>query len=205
MAAPSRRVRAAGTSVTCDGRAGVVHCRVIPLAQECNVMRTIYKAAMVGLLACAGVALAKPPRTAPGHAAADAAQTPPMTRLPDWAVPQSYDLAIKSDPKQADYSGTVSIAVDLKKASSYLWLHGKDLKVSSVTITDAHGKMHTGKYDGAVTRDAEQAGVARVDFGATLQPQKIELKFAFSAPYNATLQGYYKVVFAGDAYLQTQM
>ena len=96
-------------------------------------MRTIYKAAMVGLLACAGVALAKPPRTAPRHATAtEAAQTPPMTRLPDWAVPESYDLAIKSDPKQAAYSGTVTIAVDLKKASNYLWLHGKDLKVSSV-------------------------------------------------------------------------
>src|SRR6185437_4688910 len=177
-----------------------------PFGTECNAMRAIYKAAMVGLLACAGVALAKPPRTTSQHAATTtSAQTPPMTRLPDWAVPQSYDLAIKSDPKQADYSGTVSIAVDLKKASNYLWLHGKDLKVSSVTITDAHGKAHTGKYDGAVTKDAEQAGVARVDFGATLQPQKIELKFAFSTPYNATLQGYYKVVFAGDAYLQTQM
>ena len=169
-------------------------------------MRTIYKAAMVGLLACAGVALAKPPRTAPRHATAtEAAQTPPMTRLPDWAVPESYDLAIKSDPKQAAYSGTVTIAVDLKKASNYLWLHGKDLKVSSVTVTDAHGKRHTGKYDGAVTKDAEQAGVARVDFGATLQPQKIKLKFDFTAPYNGTLQGYYKVVFAGNAYLQTQM
>ncbi|WIG54968.1 MAG: Membrane alanine aminopeptidase N [Rhodanobacteraceae bacterium] len=169
-------------------------------------MRTIYKAAMVGLLACAGVALAKPPRTAPTNAtAATSAQTPPMTRLPDWAVPQSYDLAIKSDPDKSGYSGTVTIAVDLKKASNYLWLHGKDLKVSSVTITDAHGKMHAGKYDGAVTKDAEQAGVARVDFGTTLQPQKIKLKFDFTAPYNATLQGYYKVVFAGNAYLQTQM
>ncbi|MBU6478539.1 MAG: M1 family metallopeptidase, partial [Xanthomonadaceae bacterium] len=169
-------------------------------------MRTIYKAVMVGLLACAGVALAKPPRTAPKHApAAGAMQTPPLTRLPDWVVPESYDLAIKSDPKQAGYGGSVTIAVDLKKASNYLWLHGKDLKVSSVTITDARGKTHTGRYDGAVTRDAEQAGVARVDFGATLQPQKIKLKFDFTAPYNGTLQGYYKVVFAGNAYAMTQM
>src|SRR6185437_13072449 len=111
-------------------------------------------------------------------------QTPPMTRLPDWAVPESYDLAIKSDPKQADYSGAVTIAVALKKTSNYLWLHGKDLKV----------------FSGAVTKVAEKVGVARVDFGATLQPQKIKLKLDFTAPYNGTLQGYYKVVFAGDAY-----
>ena len=168
-------------------------------------MRTIFKAAMVGLLACAGAALAKPPQTAHRSAAAKTAETPPLTRLPDWAVPQSYDLAIKSDPDQPGYSGTVTIAVDLKKSSNHLWLHGKDLKVSGVSITDAHGKTRTGRYDGAATNAAEQAGVARVDFGTTLAPQKIKLKFEFTAPYNATLQGYYKVVFAGNAYLQTQM
>ena len=168
-------------------------------------MRTVFKAAMVGLLACAGTALAKPPQAAHRPAAARIAEMPPLTRLPDWAVPQSYDLAIKSDPDQPGYSGTVTIAVDLKKASNHLWLHGKDLKVSGVSITDAHGKTRAGKYDGAVTKVAEQAGVARVDFGATLQPQKIKLKFEFTAPYNKTLQGYYKVVFAGNAYLQTQM
>ncbi|MBN8734781.1 MAG: M1 family metallopeptidase [Xanthomonadales bacterium] len=144
----------------------------------------------------------------PGTASsADLAATsrPPMTRLPDWAVPQSYDLSIKSDPDRPGYSGTVTIAVDLKKASDHLWLHGKDLEVSSVTITDAKGQAHTGKYDGTVTADAAQAGIARVDFGSTLQAQKLDLKFEFTAPYNKTLQGYYKVVFAGNAYAMTQM
>ncbi|MGH8182898.1 MAG: M1 family metallopeptidase [Rhodanobacteraceae bacterium] len=169
-------------------------------------MRTIFKAAMVGLLACAGVALAKPPQAAHKHTTtAKAAESPPLTRLPTWAVPESYDLALKSDPEQSDYSGTVTIAVDLKQASNHLWLHGKDLKVSSVTITDAKDHEHRGKYEGAVTKAAAQAGVARVDFGSTLQPQEIKLKFVFTAPYNKTLQGYYKVVSGGNAYLMTQM
>jgi len=160
---------------------------------------------MAGLLAMAGTALARPPHAAANHATTKTAEASPLTRLPDWAAPESYDLSIKSDPDKSDYSGTVTIAVDLKKASNHLWLHGKDLKVSSVTITDAHGKRHAGKYDGAVTSEAEKAGVARVDFGDTLQPQKIKLKLDFTAAYNGTLQGYYKVVFAGNAYLQTQM
>ena len=169
-------------------------------------MRVIPAVMMAGLLAVAGTTLARPPHAAAKPpAAAKSAEAPPLTRLPDWAVPESYDLSIKSDPDKSNYSGTVTIAVDLKKAANHLWLHGKDLKVSSVTVTDVHGKSHTGKYDGAVTQDAEKAGVARVDFGTTLQPQKIKLKFDFTAPYNATLQGYYKVVFAGNAYLQTQM
>ena len=168
-------------------------------------MRVISAVVMAGLLALTGPALARSPQTAAKHAASTSAEAPPLTRLPQWAVPESYNLAIKSDPDKSDFSGTVTIAVDLKKASNYLWLHGKDLKVSSVTVTDAHGKTHTAKYDGAVTRDAEQAGVARVDFGTTLKPQKIKLKFDFTAPYNGTLQGYYKVVFAGNAYAMTQM
>ncbi|HKZ09879.1 MAG TPA: M1 family metallopeptidase [Rhodanobacteraceae bacterium] len=167
-------------------------------------MRVIPAVVMAGLLALSGAALARPPQATAKHAT-KSAEAPPLTRLPDWAVPESYDLSIKSDPDKSNYSGTVTIAVDLKKAANHLWLHGKDLKVSSVTIADAHGKKHTGKYDGAVTGEAEKAGVARVDFGTTLQPQKIKLKFVFTAPYNGTLQGYYKVVFAGNAYLQTQM
>ncbi len=168
-------------------------------------MRVIFAVMMAGLLALSGTALAKPPHAARHAAAASSSEAPPMTRLPGWAVPESYDLSIKSDPDQPGYSGTVTIAVDLNKASNHLWLHGKDLKVSSVTITDAQGRSHTGKYEGAVTQDAEQAGVARVDFGRTLQPQKIKLKFEFTAPYNKTLQGYYKVVFAGNSYAMTQM
>ncbi|MBS0433079.1 MAG: ERAP1-like C-terminal domain-containing protein [Proteobacteria bacterium] len=138
------------------------------------------------------------------HAAAKpsaSSEAPPLERLPGWAVPQSYDLAIKSDPRQSGYSGTVTIALDLKQASDYLWLHGKDLKVSEVTITDAAGKAHAGKY---VQADAD-AGVARIDFGGTLQPQELQLKIAYRAPYNQTLEGFYKVVFAGNAYAQTQM
>ncbi|HET7932051.1 MAG TPA: M1 family aminopeptidase [Rhodanobacteraceae bacterium] len=166
----------------------------------------MFKVVVTGLLAVAGVAaaVAQVPQ-APAVVSVRPAEVPPLTRLPDWAVPQSYQLSLKSDPDKAGFSGTVTIAVDLKKAADHLWLHGKDLRVSSVTITDAHGKVRAGKYDGAVTKQAEQAGVARVDFGATLQPQAIKLKFDFSAPYNQTLQGYYKVVFAGNAYAMTQM
>src|SRR6185312_12875925 len=79
-------------------------------------------------------------------ARASAGEAPPLEKLPDWAVPQSYKLDLRSDPEQPGYSGTVAIAVDLKQASDHLWLHGKDLKVSSVTITDANGKSHGGKY-----------------------------------------------------------
>ncbi|MEO6798542.1 MAG: M1 family metallopeptidase [Rhodanobacter sp.] len=125
----------------------------------------------------------------------------PQGRLPGWAVPQSYQIAFKVDPAQQDFSGTTTIKVKLTKASDHLWLDGKDLKVSKVTITDAAGTAHDGQY---VDVDAH-AGVVRVDFGSTLQPQILSLKFEYSAPLNGQLQGLYKVSAKGQPYAMTQM
>ncbi|HEY3521106.1 MAG TPA: M1 family metallopeptidase [Rhodanobacteraceae bacterium] len=160
------------------------------------------KRSIFAALCALGVLFAAPAAMAAKSAGpASAGEAPPLETLPGWAVPQSYRLDLRGDPEQPGYSGTVTIAVDLKKASDHLWLHGKDLKVSSVTITDANGKSHGGKY---VQADAD-AGVARIDFGSTLQPQKLSLKIAWQAPYNQTLEGFYKVEFAGNAYAMTQM
>ncbi len=144
---------------------------------------------LTALAACCGSALA---------ASADQA---PNGRLPRWAMPESYNIAFKVDPSQANFSGVTTIKLDLKKASDHLWLDGADLKVSKVTITDAAGKLHTGKYIASLPK----AGVARVDFGTTLKPQQLTLTFDYSAPLNEQLQGLYKVNYAGNAYAMTQM
>lgn len=160
--------------------------------------------ALLSVLLCVPVIVAGSVVAEPAHstaATAPSGQTPPLERLPRWAVPQSYVLALRSDPAAPRYRGAVTMVVELKRASDHLWLHGKDLRVRSVTITDARGRAHFGHY----VEVAPRAGVARIDFGEELGPQRLMLKIAFSAPYNGTLQGYYKVVFAGRAYAMTQM
>lgn len=144
---------------------------------------------LVALAACCGTARA----THAGQA--------PKGRLPGWAVPQSYQIAFKVDPAQQDFSGTTTIKVKLTKASDHLWLDGKELKVSRVEITDADGKTHPGTY----TEVDADAGVARVDFGSTLKPQQLTLRFEYTAPLNAQLQGLYKVSAKGQPYAMTQM
>ena len=136
-----------------------------------------------------------------GAAFAATADQAPQGRLPGWAVPQSYQLAFKVDPAQQDFSGTTTIKVKLAQSSDHLWLDGAELKVSKVTITDAAGKVHAGKY---VNVDPK-AGVVRVDFGSTLQPQNLTVKFEYTAPLNAQLQGLYKVTAKGQPYAMTQM
>ncbi|MDQ6647702.1 MAG: M1 family metallopeptidase [Pseudomonadota bacterium] len=136
-----------------------------------------------------------------GAAFAASADQVPQGRLPGWAVPQSYQLSFKVDPAKENFSGTTTIKVKLTKASDHVWLDGSELKVSSVEITDAAGKVLTGNY---VEADPK-AGVVRVDFGSTLQPQTLSLKFVYSAPLNAQLQGLYKVSAKGKPYAMTQM
>jgi len=144
---------------------------------------------LTALAACCGAALA---------AGTDAA--PPLEHLPTWAQPESYKLAFKVDPKQEDYSGSSIIKIKLSQASDFIWLHGKELKVSKVTVTDAAGKKHAGKY----TVAAEKEGVARVDLGGRLEGE-ITLAIEFTAPLNKQLQGLYKVSHEGVPYAMTQM
>lgn len=136
-----------------------------------------------------------------GLAFAAGADQAPTGRLPSWAVPQSYQIAFKVDPAQTDFSGTTTIKVKLAKASDHVWLDGAELKVSKVTVTDAAGKTHAAKY---VEADPK-AGVVRVDFGSTLPAGEITLKFEYTAPLNAQLQGLYKVTAKGQPYAMTQM
>ncbi|RDS85352.1 M1 family metallopeptidase [Dyella psychrodurans] len=152
--------------------------------------RFVRPLALTVLAMCCGAALA----------AAPADQVPHGT-LPRWAVPESYQLSFKVDPKQQDYSGTTTIKVDLKQAADHLWLDGRDLNVSKVTITDASGHAHDGKYVAV----APNEGVSRIDFGSTLKPQPLTLAIEYTAPLNQQLQGLYKVSHAGVPYAMTQM
>ncbi|AIF47072.1 M1 family metallopeptidase [Dyella japonica] len=145
---------------------------------------------LTALAACCGAALAAP-----------ATDDQPHGRLPGWAQPESYQLDFKVDPRQQDFSGTTVIKVKLTQASDHLWLHGRELKVGKVAVTDAAGKKHAAKY----VEVAPQEGVVRIDFGGTLQPQELTLAFDYTAPLNQQLQGLYKVSHEGQPYAMTQM
>ncbi|MEE7560437.1 M1 family peptidase, partial [Xanthomonas sp. Kuri4-2] len=81
------------------------------------------------LALCGGSALAQP-----------AAEAVPTGRLPDWAVPQRYALDLKIDPEQQEFSGRVTVEIDLRRRADHLWLHGKQLKVSRATLATAGGE-----------------------------------------------------------------
>jgi alanyl aminopeptidase len=131
---------------------------------------------------------------------AHAAETVPTGKLPDDAKPLSYALDLKIDPNADRFSGKVRIKVKLARPADHVWLHAREIDVAKASVIDAAGKS----IDARLTvRDP--SGVAEVDFGKTLPAQDIELAFDYSAPFNAKLQGIYKVMVGNDAYVTTQM
>lgn len=152
-------------------------------------MRLVRPLMFTALAACCSVALAA------------TSDTVPHGRLPRWAMPQSYQLAFKVDPRQKDFSGTTVIKLKLTKATDHIWLHGSDLDVSGVTVTDAAGKAASAKYVAVAPKE----GVSRIDFGHTLKPQELSVRIVYTAPLNQQLQGLYKVSHEGQPYAMTQM
>jgi cytosol alanyl aminopeptidase len=123
----------------------------------------------------------------------------PTGKLPADVTPLAYTLKLKIDPRQDRFSGATRIRVKLAKAADHLWLHGRDLDVSKVELTDAAGKVHKATYA------QHEEGVARITFDGTLPAQDVELAFDYDAPFNTKLEGLYKVKVGDDTYAVTQM
>lgn len=123
----------------------------------------------------------------------------PGERLPGWAVPIAYELDLRVDPGAAGFSGRGAIAVQLERASDHLWLNGQDLDVGEVTVTDAGGRSSAARY---VPVDPAR-GIARVDFGRTLAPQRIVVHLAWHAQYDDG-DGAYRIEEDGRAYVATE-
>ena len=130
---------------------------------------------------------------------AAAADVVPTGKLPDDAVPVSYALKLKIDPREDRFGGEARVRIKLAKPADHVWLHGQDLDVRSVALVDASGKTHKAIYA------AQKEGVAKISFDGTLPAQTIELVFDYSAAFNARLEGLYKVKVGDDSYAMTQM
>jgi alanyl aminopeptidase len=128
------------------------------------------------------------------------AEAPPVGKLPDAAAPLSYALRLQIDPQQSRFSGQVRIHIRLAKPADHLWLHARAIDIAKAELVDAAGRNH--KVD-VIVRDP--SGVAEVAFGATLPAQEADLAIEYSAPFNAKLQGLYKVNVGDDAYITSQM
>ncbi|MFW2390064.1 MAG: M1 family metallopeptidase [Polyangiales bacterium] len=122
----------------------------------------------------------------------------PLGQLPDGVRPVSYRLSLTIIPDEARFGGAAAIEIELDAPTATIWMHGQDLDVTSIHATHETTRV-------PATWDQQTAdGVVRVDLQEPLPAGRSTLHFEYSAAFDATLRGLYRVVSGEHAYAFTQ-
>ena len=71
----------------------------------------------------------------------------PVGRLDNSVVPNRYSIELRIDPSQERFSGSVTIDISLNEPRDSIWLHGKNLDISEVYLTDSHSDRVEASYE----------------------------------------------------------
>ncbi|MBB4097636.1 M1 family metallopeptidase [Sphingomonas kyeonggiensis] len=131
-------------------------------------------------------------------AIANAQDAQPTGKLPDTVTPLAYRLDLTIVPEKPRFTGHTEIDVQLNKAAQTVWMHGRNLNVTrAVAIVG-------GKEVPLTFAQKSPYGLAQIDFGKTVQPGKVTLKFEYDAAFGGGASGPYRINVAGDWYSWTQ-
>jgi len=72
---------------------------------------------------------------------------PPAGELDDRAHPTRMDLELRIDPNAERFSGHVIIDIEVTRQTDLIWIHGKDLNVTSASLTTADGETIAATYE----------------------------------------------------------
>ncbi len=121
-----------------------------------------------------------------------------VVRLGNDVVPTAEVVSLTTDPRSDDYSGSVVIDLQVKKAATAFRFHAQDMTLTSLKLTkgsDAVEVTHANGEDSTVLVTAAKA----------LQPGKYTLSIDFTNKYNRQAVGLYKMTTKdGTPYLFTQ-
>src|SRR5688572_22702784 len=146
-------------------------------------MRTIWVVVSSGFLALSsfGVALAEP-----------------VFRLGDDVVPVAQDIALTVDPTKDDYTGSVSVELDVKRPAKSIRLHANGPVVTGARL------MRDDRALPVAHAPAEHDTVV-ITPERPLEPGRHRLELTFKAPFNRQAVGLYKVLHKDEPYLFTQL
>ncbi len=104
------------------------------------MLRAMRRALLILLVSCGS----NPPPASKVHVPppADAAvaadpvpdPAPPELRLPTTIKPTRHDVTLTLDPASEDFSGTITIELDVLEPTSVVWLHGEEIKLKRVAL-----------------------------------------------------------------------
>ena len=161
-------------------------------------MRPLLLAASALSLALAGPVISQAPDTAAATSAAKALGPVPPGKLTGAVQPSAYRLDLTVDPAQERFSGHVEIDGALKAPTSFVDLHGRDLKISSATAR-ASGKTYHGQWF-----QLDPSGVGRLVFDTPLPAGPVTFVFDYDAAFQDGPAGMFRVKVGADWYSWTQ-
>lgn len=124
---------------------------------------------------------------------------PPIGQLGKIVAPTRYSVELSIDPSKDRFTGQVVIDVTLTEAQDAIWLHGKNLKVSEVYLTDPESRRIDATY-----AERQGSGVALVTLARNAAAGSAQLHFTYSAPFNTASNALFKSERNGDYYAATQ-
>jgi len=151
-----------------------------------------------------GLATAGPERgaqvsaqTEAGTGASAAIDDIPRGRLGTAVIPKSYQLTLTIVPELDKFSGKAVIKLEIATAKDHFYLHGKNLEVSRIQVVTANSKLD------ATYEQVDKSGIARVSLPQAISG-RVALEIEYSAPFNQSLEGLYKVSESGKDYAFSQ-
>jgi len=129
---------------------------------------------------------------------ADPSQVP-LGRLPSVARPSAYRLELTVDPAQARFSGHTEIDTMLTAATRVIFLHGRDLQVSSAQVRTGASIL------AAQYTQVDDSGVVRLDLPQELPAGEVTLSFDYTAAFRSGAEGLFHARVDGQWYAWTQM
>ncbi len=165
-------------------------------------MTHLKSAASALVLSALMIGCAPKEKTATTEIEISAAENIPQAQLPGNVVPQAYRIDMRINPDAETMSGLVSIDVELQEDLSMIWLHGKEMTVSSAKAT-IDGTDYPLTYNGINEAEAP-SGVAYLSADQALPKGAATLELTYETPFNLALNSAYKVVRGDDAYVVTQ-
>ncbi len=116
-------------------------------------------------------------------------------RLGTDVVPTSQSIMLTVDPRKDDFTGSVKVDLDVKKATSSFRFHAEDLTITSLDLSGAEASFAKG-----------EEGTVLVTTKAPLKPGKYVLNVSFDNKFNRQAVGLYKMLTKDkEPYLFTQM
>lgn len=132
-----------------------------------------------------------------------ASQVIPHAQLPDTITPRDYRVDMTIDPQQDSMSGTVSMDVTVNETSDRIWLHAKEMTVSSARIEYADGTSMPLSFNAVPLADAP-SGIAYLTADEDISAGEGTITLEYETPYNQNLNSAYQVRRGDDAYILTQ-